>query len=333
MGDPDANQFRLHPRRLRHNWKTTENMEKRPTAPCHTDSIGKSSVWVGAGGHTTVQPRLPRGRTTRGNQHVWKASMLDWRSTHRPGQGLLGEIIKRRGRRCTSARRLTPRTGRPAANTELGARAAHNDAEKIEALVHRARMVVFLMMVCRPGRRPPARGQAPTDCGGPRKKQGGGWVLAFVGAAVSFEGDRRKQQALSGLEQLKAASGRGPSAFRMTKSFRDRRAGTPAVVDAFKARRRGISSWAVQGRVWQLAWSRKRASSNLDFADLRHDPLARSTVMGLFQLRTGWKARNRGRAEAVKALAGKNPLLDGGRCFSRRGGRPWLVSILGRARF
>ena len=81
---------------------------------------------------------------------------------------------------------------------EIGARAAQNDAERIEALAQGAN-VVFITAGLGGGT---STGASPTIAR--IAKEQGALVLAFVALPFSFEGDRRKQQALSGLEQLKS---------------------------------------------------------------------------------------------------------------------------------
>ena len=142
-------------------------------------------------------------------------------------------------------------------------------------------------------------------------------VLAFVALPFSFEGDRRKQQALSGLEQLRAQAD-AVVCIPNDKIFRI--AGAEAsVVDAFKSADETIMV-GVQA-VWQLL-SRK-GLINLDFADLR-TTLGSRHCDGLFSYGQG-EGTNKAR-DAVKALL-DNPLLDSGDVLAKAEGV--LVSILG----
>ena len=194
---------------------------------------------------------------------------------------------------------------------EIGARAAQNDAERIEALAQGA-SVVFLTAGLGGGT---STGASPIIAR--IAKEQGALVLAFVALPFSFEGDRRKQQALSGLEQLKAQAD-AVICIPNDKIFRI--AGPDAsVVDAF---RRADENFilGVQA-VWQLL-SRK-GLINLDFADLR-STLGSKHCDGIFTYgMAGGASKAR---EAVKALL-ENPLLDGGDVLARAEGV--LVSVLG----
>ena len=194
---------------------------------------------------------------------------------------------------------------------EIGARAAQNDAERIEALAQGAN-VVFLTAGLGGGT---SSGASPIIAR--IAKEQGALVLAFVALPFSFEGDRRKQQALSGLEQLKAQAD-AVICIPNDKIFRI--AGPEAsVVDAF---RRADENFilGVQA-VWQLL-SRK-GLINLDFADLR-STLGSKHCDGIFTYgMAGGASKAR---EAVKALL-ENPLLDGGDVLAKAEGV--LVSVLG----
>ncbi len=194
---------------------------------------------------------------------------------------------------------------------EIGARAAQNDAERIEALAQGAN-VVFLTAGLGGGT---STGASPIIAR--IAKEQGALVLAFVALPFSFEGERRKQQALSGLEQLKAQAD-AVICIPNDKIFRI--AGADAsVVDAF---RRADENFilGVQS-VWQLL-SRK-GLINLDFADLR-TTLGSKHCDGIFTYGLAVGA-NKAR-EAVKALL-ENPLLDGGDVLAKAEGV--LVSVLG----
>jgi len=194
---------------------------------------------------------------------------------------------------------------------EIGARAAQNDGERIEALAQGAD-VVFLTAGLGGGT---GTGASPTVAR--IAKEQGALVLAFVALPFSFEGERRKQQALSGLEQLKAQAD-AVVCIPNDKIFRI--AGADAsVVDAFKKADENIIL-GVQA-VWQLL-SRK-GLINLDFADLRAT-LGSKHCDGLFSFGQASGA-NKAR-DAVKALL-ENPLLDSGDVLAKAEGV--LVSILG----
>ena len=194
---------------------------------------------------------------------------------------------------------------------EIGARAAQNDAERIEALAQGAD-VVFIAAGLGGGT---GTGASPTVARIAREQ--GALVLAFVALPFSFEGDRRKQQALFGLEQLKAHA-EAVICIPNDKIFRI--AGSEAsVVDAFKRADETVMVGAQA--IWQLL-SRK-GLINLDFADLRAT-LGTKHCDGLFSYGQG-EGANKAR-DAVKALL-DNPLLDGGDVLAKAEGV--LVSILG----
>jgi cell division protein FtsZ len=194
---------------------------------------------------------------------------------------------------------------------EIGARAAQNDAERIEALAQGAD-VVFIAAGLGGGT---GTGASPTVARIAREQ--GALVLAFAALPFSFEGDRRKQQALYGLEQLKAQAD-AVICIPNDKIFRI--AGSEAsVVDAFRHADETVMVGAQA--IWQLL-SRK-GLINLDFADLR-TTLGTRHCDGLFSFGQG-EGANKAR-DAVKALL-ENPLLDGGDVLARAEGV--LVSILG----
>jgi cell division protein FtsZ len=148
-------------------------------------------------------------------------------------------------------------------------------------------------------------------------KEQGALVLAFVTLPFSFEGDRRRQQALAGLEQLKAHAD-AVICIPNDKIFKI--VGDDAsVVEAFKRADENVIL-GVQA-VWQLL-SRK-GLINLDFADLRAT-LGAKHCDGLFSYGEA-SGPNRIR-EAVKNLL-ENPLLDGGDVLAKAEGL--LVSVLG----
>lgn len=194
---------------------------------------------------------------------------------------------------------------------EIGARAAQNDAEKIEALCQNTDMV-FIAAGLGGG-----TGTGASPVVARLAKEQGALVLAFVALPFSFEGDRRRQQALSGLEQLKTQADAvicipNDKIFKMAGD-------NASVVDAFKRADENIVL-GVQA-VWQLL-SRK-GLINLDFADLRAT-LGSKHCDGLFSHGVA-EGANKAR-DAVKMLL-ENPLLDGGDVLSKAEGV--LVSILG----
>jgi cell division protein FtsZ len=194
---------------------------------------------------------------------------------------------------------------------EIGARAAQNDAEKIEALCQNAD-VVFITAGLGGG-----TGTGASPVVARIAKEQGALVLAFVALPFTFEGDRRRQQALAGLEQLKAQAD-AVICIPNDKIFKI--VGDDAsVVDAFKRADENIVL-GVQA-IWQLL-SRK-GLINLDFADIRAT-LGSKHCDGLFSHGMA-EGANKAR-EAVKALL-ENPLLDGGDVLSKAEGV--LVSILG----
>jgi cell division protein FtsZ len=279
--------------------ENTENMEKR-SAPLH--KIRLKIVGVGgAGGHTVSQIAESR---TQGNHTLEGVDLIAINTD----QQSLSEINGVEKVHIGSA--VTHGLG-AGGEPEVGARAAQNDAERIEALVQGAD-VVFIMAGLGGGT---GTGASPTIARA--AKEQGALVLAFVALPFSFEGDRRKQQALAGLEQLKAQAD-AVICIPNDKIFRI--AGADAsVVDAFKRADENFIL-GVQA-VWQLL-SRK-GLINLDFADLR-STIGSKHCDGLFSFGQA-EGANRAR-EAVKALL-ENPLLDGGEILAKAEGV--LVSILG----
>ena len=194
---------------------------------------------------------------------------------------------------------------------EIGARAAQSDAERIQALC-RNTDVVFISAGLGGG-----TGTGASPVVARLAKEQGALVLAFVTLPFSFEGDRRRQQALSGLEQLKAHAD-AVICIPNDKIFKI--VGDDAsVVAAFKRADENVIL-GVQA-VWQLL-SRK-GLINLDFADLRAT-LGAKHCDGLFSYGEA-SGPNRVR-DAVKSLL-ENPLLDGGDVLAKAEGV--LVSVLG----
>ena len=279
--------------------ETTENMEKR-SGPLHKIRLKILGVG-GAGGHTVGQIAENRAQ---GNHPLDGVDLVAINTDLQA----LGEINGAEKMHIGAA--VTHGLG-AGGEPEVGTRAAQNDAEKIEALVQGAD-VVFVMAGLGGGT---GTGASPTIA--KVAKEAGALVLAFVALPFSFEGDRRKQQALAGLEQLKTQAD-AVICIPNDKLFRI--AGADAsVVDAFKRADENFIL-GVQA-VWQLL-SRK-GLINLDFADLRAT-LGSKHCDGLFSYGHA-EGANRAR-DAVKALL-ENPLLDGGDILGKAEGV--LVSILG----
>ena len=194
---------------------------------------------------------------------------------------------------------------------EIGARAAQNNAERIEALFQNTDMI-FIVAGLGGG-----TGTGASPVVARLAKEQGALVLAFVALPFSFEGDRRKQQALAGLEQLKMQAD-AVICIPNDKIFKIVGEGA-SVVDAFKHANENVIL-GVQA-IWQLL--SRQGLINLDFADLRAT-LGSKHCDGLFSHGEA-EGPNRAR-DAVKALL-ENPLLDGGDVLSKAEGI--LVSILG----
>lgn len=279
--------------------ETSETMEKK-SAPGQRIRLKIFGVG-GAGGHTISQIAEARAK---GNPTLEGVDLVAINTDVQALQEISG------GEKLQIGAAVTHGLG-AGGEPEIGARAAQNDAEKIEALAQGAN-VVFLTAGLGGGT---STGASPIIAR--IAKEQGALVLAFVALPFSFEGDRRKQQALSGLEQLKAQAD-AVICIPNDKIFRI--AGADAsVVDAF---RRADENFilGVQA-VWQLL-SRK-GLINLDFADLR-STLGSKHCDGLFTYGAAVGA-NKAR-DAVKALL-ENPLLDGGDVLAKAEGV--LVSVLG----
>ncbi len=193
---------------------------------------------------------------------------------------------------------------------EVGARAALQDAERIEAAVHGAD-IVFIAAGLGGGT---GGGASPVLARLAKSK--GALVLAIVATPFSFEGERRRQQALASLEQLKAQADaviciQNDKLFKLVGEHAN-------AVDAFK-RGDEVVATAVQA-IWQLL-SRK-GLVNLDFADLR-TILGSKHCEGIFGHGEG-KGAEKAR-DAVKSLM-DSPLFDNETLARAEG---VLVSILG----
>jgi cell division protein FtsZ len=194
---------------------------------------------------------------------------------------------------------------------ELGARAAQADCDRLKATLQGAD-IVFLVAGLGGGT---GTGAAPVVARA--AKEQGVLVLAFVALPFVFEGDHRRQQALAGLEQIKAQAD-AVVCVPNDKLFKV--AGENAsAADAFKRGDEIISAGA--RAIWQLL-SRK-GLINLDFGDLRA-ALSSKHCDGVFSFGEGGGA-NKVR-EAMKALL-ENPVMDGGDALARA--ESVLVSVLG----
>jgi cell division protein FtsZ len=196
-------------------------------------------------------------------------------------------------------------------DVELGARAAQQDAERIEAVAQNTD-IIFLAAGLGGGT---GGGAAPVIAR--LAKSQGALVLTFVAMPFSFEGERRRQQALASLEQLKTQADAvicvpNDKLFKLMGE-------NASVVDAFKRGNELIVTGAQA--IWQLL--SREGLINLNFADLRA-ALAAKHCEGIFSCGDGHgpdKAR-----DAVKALM-ESPLLDGSETLARAEGM--LISILG----
>jgi cell division protein FtsZ len=194
---------------------------------------------------------------------------------------------------------------------ETGARAAQQDAERLEALVHNTN-IVFLLTGLGGGT---GTGASPVIAR--IAKEQGAMVLAFAALPFAFEGERRRQQALAGLEQLRAQA---DAVICIPNDKLQKLTGDNATaIDVFR-RGNDIIATGVQA-IWQLL-SRK-GLINLDFADVR-TALGGKHSDGIFSFGEGTGAeRSR---EAIKALM-DSPLLDGSETLAKA--ETVLVSILG----
>lgn len=196
-------------------------------------------------------------------------------------------------------------------DTEIGGRAAQQDAERLEAMLQNADMV-FIAAGLGGGT---GSGSSPVIAR--IAKEQGALVLAFVALPFGFEGERRRQQALAGLEQLRAQA---DAVICIPNDKLLKLAGENATaLDVFQ-RGNDIIAAGAQA-IWQLL-SRK-GLINLDFADLQ-TALGGKHSDGVISFGEGTgadKAR-----EAIKALT-DSPLLDGGEILSKADAV--VVSVLG----
>lgn len=194
---------------------------------------------------------------------------------------------------------------------EVGARAAQADAERIQAALQGAD-VVFITAGFGGG-----TGTGASPVVARLAKEQGALVLVFAAMPFAFEGERRQQQALAGLDQVRQHADAVISIpnDKLFKIMGD----AATAVDAF-ARCDAIIGTGVQA-VWQLV--SRRGLINLDFADIRAT-LGGRHADGLFSHGEA-DGQNKAR-DAVKRVL-ENPLIDGGDALARS--EAVLVSILG----
>jgi cell division protein FtsZ len=196
-------------------------------------------------------------------------------------------------------------------DAETGARATQQDAERLEAVVHNTN-IIFLVTGLGGGT---GTGASPVIAR--IAKEQGAMVLAFAALPFAFEGDRRRQQALTGLDQLRAQT---DAVICIPNDKLQKLTGEDATaIDVFRHGNEIIAT-GVQA-IWQLL-SRK-GLINLDFADVRN-ALGGKHGDGIFSFGDATGA-NKSR-DAIKALM-DNPLLDGGETLAKAEGV--LVSVLG----
>lgn len=194
---------------------------------------------------------------------------------------------------------------------EIGARAAQQDTERLTSAMQHVD-VVFITAGLGGG-----TGGGASPVLARLAKEQGALVLAFVAMPFAFEGERRHQQAVGCLEQLKAQADAVicvPNN-KLFKLLGD----NASVTNAFTRSDELVASGAQA--IWQLL-SRK-GLINLDFASLR-TTLGSKHCEGLFSCGEG-RGPDKVR-EAVKNLL-ENPIFDGGDALARAEGL--LVSILG----
>lgn len=194
---------------------------------------------------------------------------------------------------------------------DIGAAAAQQDTEALEAAV-RGADVLFLTAGLGGG-----TGTGASPIIAKLAKEQGALVLGFVTLPFSFEGTRRRSQAETGLEQLKAQADAVIS-IPNDRLFRIVGENAP-VTEAFRRGNEIVAS-GVRG-IWQLL-SRK-GLINLDFADLRSTLGGKHGDGAFSHAEASGPDRLR---EALKTLL-DNPLFDGTDLLARADGV--LVSILG----
>ncbi len=194
---------------------------------------------------------------------------------------------------------------------EVGARAAQADAERIQAALQ-GTDVVFITAGFGGG-----TGTGASAIVARLAKEQGALVLVFAALPFAFEGERRQQQALAGLDQVRQHADAVISIpnDKLFKVMGD----AATAVEAFQ-RCDAIIGSGVQA-LWQLV--SRRGLINLDFADIRAT-LGGRHADGLFSHGEA-DGQNKAR-DAVKRLL-ENPLIDGGDALARS--EAVLVSILG----
>ncbi len=194
---------------------------------------------------------------------------------------------------------------------ELGQRSALQESEQLQLLMQDAE-VVFLVAGLGGG-----TGGGASPVLARLAKDQGALVIAFVVMPFQFEGERRQQQAIASLEQLKAQAG---IVICIPNDKLAKIAGEKTnVANAFRQGNELIQTGAKA--IWQLL-SRK-GLINLDFSDVRAAIGARHCE-GLFSY---GEAKGKMRvAEATISLL-SNPTLNEGQALSRS--ESILISILG----
>ena len=196
-------------------------------------------------------------------------------------------------------------------DVELGLRAAQQNTERLEAIAQNTGLV-FVVAGLGGGT---GTGAAPVVAR--VAKEQGALVVAFALLPFGFEGDRRRQQALAGLEQLRAHAD-AVICIPNDKLFKV--AGENA--QALEAFQRGneLIATGVQA-FWQLL--ARKGLINVDFADLRA-ALGTKHSDGIFSFGTATGSEKV--RDAGKALM-ENPLLDGGEILGKADAV--LISVLG----
>ena len=194
---------------------------------------------------------------------------------------------------------------------ELGLRAAQQNTERLEAIAQNTGLV-FVVAGLGGGT---GTGAAPVVAR--VAKEQGALVVAFALLPFGFEGDRRRQQALAGLEQLRAHAD-AVICIPNDKLFKV--AGENA--QALEAFQRGneLIATGVQA-FWQLL--ARKGLINVDFADLRA-ALGTKHSDGIFSFGTATGSEKV--RDAGKALM-ENPLLDNGEILGKADAV--LISVLG----
>ena len=195
-------------------------------------------------------------------------------------------------------------------DVELGARAAQHDNERLAAAVRN------VDVACISAGLGGGTGGGAAPLLARLAKHQGALVLAFVTLPFGFEGERRRQQALASLDQLKMHADAvvcipNDRLFKLVGE-------NASAVEAFARGNESIAGCAQA--VWQLL--SRRGLINLDFTDLRAT-LGAKRLDGLFSHGEGSGSERA--KDAVKMLL-ENPLLDT-EALARAEGV--LVSILG----